>query len=166
MKMLDKTEQLDRTPNPNEKPESCYCSALPKGSGPCLPCYTRWLAADRKQSRAAANDMFRLRLMLRPSSAAVATIFGNGQTRLKELFYCAFSSIRGAAVGSNPNSCGPLPDGRPVKVTARLWPVIVTAIFWPEIARLIHRHAPSPVVIPTATATICGFRDRCHDGRQ
>src|SRR5436190_5368223 len=90
--------------------------------------------------------------------------FGNGQTRLKELFYCAFSSIRGAAVGSNPNSCGPLPDGRPVKVTARLWPVIVTAIFWPEIARLIHRHAPSPVVIPTATATICGFRDRCHDG--
>jgi len=24
--------------------------------------------------------------MLRPSSAAVATIFGNGQTRLKELF--------------------------------------------------------------------------------
>jgi len=41
MKMLDKTE----TPNPsNEKPESCYCSALPKGSGLCLPCYTRWLA--------------------------------------------------------------------------------------------------------------------------
>jgi hypothetical protein len=39
--MLDKTE----TPNPsNEKPESCYCSALPKGSGLCLPCYTRWLA--------------------------------------------------------------------------------------------------------------------------
>ena len=44
--MLDKTEQSDR-PNPNEKPENCYCSALPKGSGPCLPCYTRWLA-DRK----------------------------------------------------------------------------------------------------------------------
>jgi hypothetical protein len=44
MKMLDNTEQSDRTPNPNEKPESCYCSALPKGSGPCLPCYTRWLA--------------------------------------------------------------------------------------------------------------------------
>ena len=38
LKMLDKTEQSDRTPNPNEKPESCYCSALPKGSGPCLPC--------------------------------------------------------------------------------------------------------------------------------
>ena len=35
--MLDKTEQSDRTPNPNEKPESCYCSALPKGSGLCLP---------------------------------------------------------------------------------------------------------------------------------
>jgi hypothetical protein len=50
--MLDKTEQSDRAaPNPNEKPESCYCSALPKGSGPCLPCYTRWLAGGaRKQS--------------------------------------------------------------------------------------------------------------------
>jgi hypothetical protein len=44
MKMLDKTEQSDRQ-NPNEKPDSCYCSALPKGSGLCLPCYTRWLAS-------------------------------------------------------------------------------------------------------------------------
>jgi hypothetical protein len=34
-------------PNPNEKPENCYCSALPKGSGLCLPCYTRWLAGRR-----------------------------------------------------------------------------------------------------------------------
>ena len=32
-----------------EKPESCYCSALPKGSGPCLPCYTRWLASRRSK---------------------------------------------------------------------------------------------------------------------
>jgi hypothetical protein len=32
--MLDKTEQSVRAPNPNEKPESCYCSALPNGSGP------------------------------------------------------------------------------------------------------------------------------------
>jgi hypothetical protein len=54
MKMLDKTEQSDRTPNPNEKPEGCYCSALPKGSGPCLPCYMRWLAAARMQSGLAA----------------------------------------------------------------------------------------------------------------
>jgi hypothetical protein len=46
MKMLDKTEQSDRAPN-QEKAESCYCSALPKGSGPCLPCYTRWLAGRR-----------------------------------------------------------------------------------------------------------------------
>src|SRR5262245_66562677 len=46
MKMLDKTEQSDRAPNPNEKPESCYCATLPKGS-PCLPCYTRWLAGRR-----------------------------------------------------------------------------------------------------------------------
>jgi hypothetical protein len=47
MKMLDKTKQSDR-PIPNENPpESCYCSALPKGSGPCLPCYTRWLAGRR-----------------------------------------------------------------------------------------------------------------------
>ena len=34
-------------PNPNEKPETCYCSALQKGSGLCLPCYTRWLARRR-----------------------------------------------------------------------------------------------------------------------
>ena len=46
--MVDKTEQSDRTPNPNEKPEICYCSALPKGSGLCLPCYTRWLAGSAK----------------------------------------------------------------------------------------------------------------------
>ena len=35
------------SPNPNEKPENCYCSVLPKGSGLCLPCYTRWLAGRR-----------------------------------------------------------------------------------------------------------------------
>jgi hypothetical protein len=50
MKMLDKTEQSDRAANPNEKPENCYCSALPKGSGLCLPCYMRWLADRRVQS--------------------------------------------------------------------------------------------------------------------
>jgi len=27
----------------DERPESCYCSALPEGSGPCVPCYRRWL---------------------------------------------------------------------------------------------------------------------------
>src|SRR5262249_13164700 len=52
MKMLDKTEQSDRISNPNEKPESCYCSALPKESGPCLPCYTRWLAGQALVSKA------------------------------------------------------------------------------------------------------------------
>jgi len=36
-----------RVSQPNEKPENCYCSALPKGSGLCLPCYTRWLAGRR-----------------------------------------------------------------------------------------------------------------------
>jgi hypothetical protein len=46
--MVEKTEQSDRVPNPNETPEICYCSALPKGSGPCLPCYTRWLAGSAK----------------------------------------------------------------------------------------------------------------------
>jgi len=50
MKTLDMTEQSNRAANPNEKPENCYCSALPKGS-PCLPCYKRWLAGGaRKQS--------------------------------------------------------------------------------------------------------------------
>jgi hypothetical protein len=36
MKMLDKTEQSDRASNPNEKPENCYCSALPKVHVPTL----------------------------------------------------------------------------------------------------------------------------------
>jgi len=57
--MLDKTEQSDRAPSPNEKPESCYCSALPKGSGPCLPCYTRWLAS-RRSKRDMAEESDRL----------------------------------------------------------------------------------------------------------
>ena len=47
IKMLNKTEQSDRALNPNEKPEDCYCSALPKGSGLCLPCYARWLGGER-----------------------------------------------------------------------------------------------------------------------
>jgi len=45
--MLNRTEQSERTQNANEKPENCYCSALPKGSGPCLPCYTRWLGGGQ-----------------------------------------------------------------------------------------------------------------------
>jgi hypothetical protein len=45
--MLNKTEQSDRAANPNEAPEDCYRSALPKGSGLCLPCYTRWLGGER-----------------------------------------------------------------------------------------------------------------------
>jgi hypothetical protein len=40
--MLDKTEQSDRASNPNEQPKSCYCSALPKGAGPCLPIRDGW----------------------------------------------------------------------------------------------------------------------------
>jgi hypothetical protein len=48
MKVLDKTEQLGQASGPNEKPESCYCSALPKGS-PCLSCYMRWLATRRSK---------------------------------------------------------------------------------------------------------------------
>jgi hypothetical protein len=31
--MPDKAEPSDR-PNPNEKPENCYCSVLPKGVRP------------------------------------------------------------------------------------------------------------------------------------
>src|SRR5215831_18870913 len=41
--------------NPNEaQPEDCYCSAFPRGSGPCLPCYVRQLRlaeASRQRSR-------------------------------------------------------------------------------------------------------------------
>jgi hypothetical protein len=45
-KLPNETEKSDRAPNTNEKSENCYCSALPKGSGLCLPCYTRWLQAS------------------------------------------------------------------------------------------------------------------------
>jgi hypothetical protein len=50
LKMLDKTEQSEGAPSSSENPETCYCLALPKGSGLCLPC-TRWLAGSaHKQS--------------------------------------------------------------------------------------------------------------------
>ena len=61
--MLDKTEQSD-PPNPNEKPENCYCSALAKGSGPCLPCFTRWLAGGAREQSGLAL----------PSYAAVSLV--------------------------------------------------------------------------------------------
>jgi len=35
--MLNKTDQSDRAPSPNEKPENCHCSALPKGSDRVYP---------------------------------------------------------------------------------------------------------------------------------
>jgi hypothetical protein len=76
--MLDKTEQSDRAPNPNEKPENCYCSALPKGSGLCLPCYTRWLAGSaRKQSGRAGR--------WRNTAAAIAAVSqsSTGALRIK-----------------------------------------------------------------------------------
>jgi hypothetical protein len=57
MKMVDKTKQSDPAPNPNEKPEICYCSALPKGSGPCLPCYTRWLASAKTRFRPTISNI-------------------------------------------------------------------------------------------------------------
>jgi|SRR5215831_1485176 hypothetical protein len=43
---LSKTPRTPRVPalNPNEeRPENCYCSAFPRGSDPCLPCYWRRL---------------------------------------------------------------------------------------------------------------------------
>src|SRR5262245_32595682 len=46
IKVPNKSEQLDRALNVNEKPDNCYCCALPKGSGLCLPCYTQRLRAS------------------------------------------------------------------------------------------------------------------------
>jgi hypothetical protein len=54
--MVDTSEQSDQAPNPNEKSEICYCSALPNGSGPCLPCYTRWLAGSAASLRATKGE--------------------------------------------------------------------------------------------------------------
>jgi hypothetical protein len=44
--MLNRTDQSDRAPSPNEKPENCYGAALPEGSDLCLPCYMRWLPEE------------------------------------------------------------------------------------------------------------------------
>jgi len=56
--MPSKAPRAPRMPallNPNEEqPEDCYCSAFPRGSGPCLPCYVRLLRlaeASRQRSR-------------------------------------------------------------------------------------------------------------------
>jgi hypothetical protein len=56
LNFLAKDDRTDRIPNADEKPESCYCSALPKGSGPCLPCYTRWLASRRSKGTWEESD--------------------------------------------------------------------------------------------------------------
>ena len=34
-----------------ERSENCYCSALPSGSGPCLPCYGHWLRLSEAAQR-------------------------------------------------------------------------------------------------------------------
>jgi hypothetical protein len=49
MKMHDMIKHSDRTSNTNEKPESCYCSALPKGSGRKKMSFTHWGAYSRRQ---------------------------------------------------------------------------------------------------------------------
>jgi hypothetical protein len=58
--MVHEAEQSDHAPN-DEKPEICYCSALPKGSGPCLPCYTRWLAGSAKTRFRPKRDVRKMR---------------------------------------------------------------------------------------------------------
>jgi hypothetical protein len=51
MKKVDRPRRSDGALKSNNKPAGCYCSALPKGSALCMPCYTKWLAAGaRKQS--------------------------------------------------------------------------------------------------------------------
>jgi hypothetical protein len=53
-KTPSKPPRTPRVPalNPNEeRPENCYCSAFPRGSGPCLPCYSlRLRLAEGKHS--------------------------------------------------------------------------------------------------------------------
>src|SRR6266496_6444535 len=44
--MVDKTEQSDRTPNPNEKSEICYCSALPKVPASVYPAIRDCVSGD------------------------------------------------------------------------------------------------------------------------
>jgi hypothetical protein len=70
--MVHKTEQSDQAPN-DEKPEICYCSALPKGSGPCLPCYTRWLGGS-------AKTRFRPRISSKIAGRVIGIMFGSAVT--------------------------------------------------------------------------------------
>jgi hypothetical protein len=52
-----KAPRVPRVPALNqneERPGNCYCSAFPRGSGPCLPCNMSrlWLAeASRRRSQ-------------------------------------------------------------------------------------------------------------------
>jgi hypothetical protein len=38
-----------------ERSDNCYCSALPSGSGPCLPCYGHWLRLSEAAQRGEAH---------------------------------------------------------------------------------------------------------------
>jgi hypothetical protein len=49
--------------SPYGRPENCYCSALPRGSGPCLPRYVRRLRlaeASRQRGPAKLGERRRL----------------------------------------------------------------------------------------------------------
>ena len=79
---LSKAPRAARVPalNPNEeRPENCYCSSLPNGSGPCVPCYGRRLrlaearlAVARKSSRL---PNARVAGFIGPSRAHAAAVF-------------------------------------------------------------------------------------------
>jgi len=66
-----------------ERSENCYCSALPSGSGPCLPCYGHWLRlseAAQESKRAAEGDQWTARASSeRPSEVRRSKAADEGQ---------------------------------------------------------------------------------------
>jgi hypothetical protein len=58
--ILSKAPRAPRVPAPNqneERPGNCYCSAFPRGSGPCLPCYGRYWSAWSNQLYPISTDI-------------------------------------------------------------------------------------------------------------
>src|SRR5215831_656860 len=60
---------------------------------------------------------------------------------------------------------GSVPYRRSVVVTPILRTVVVAPILWSEVSWLVHRHAPSAVIIPPTTAAISGFRNCTECGQ-
>jgi len=92
-------------PNPNEeRPDNCYCSALPRGSGPCLPCYWRplRLAEASRQRSNPARVFCSIIVVHRLSQAQVPAILNHARA-LPQRDGHARPAFAGSAEGGERN---------------------------------------------------------------